>query len=263
MALFFRGETRKFFLILRGTARGEKKRAGFGSELREFSRGVDRCGSNGSAAGGRRRYRSRLRNIGPMPGTAALETRATRVSAVAGQCPHHGKAQHCESFGQRDVHKAAQPGRLGRALTVRTHSVSSGVDARISAREWPRSLIGTRRSPLKTTAPRVIWVWTSPSATSRIPVHFIGEHRHAIRAGPGVTRGRPTPTPLELLCISMVSVGARSKRGLQPRVDARFPTPLESLCVSTVSVGARSKWGPSRARMLDSRHHSNRCAFRR
>ena len=39
MALFFRGETRKFFLILRGTARSEKNCADFEPELREFSRG--------------------------------------------------------------------------------------------------------------------------------------------------------------------------------------------------------------------------------
>ncbi len=40
MALFFRGETRKFFLILLGQPRSEKNRVGFGRELREFSRRV-------------------------------------------------------------------------------------------------------------------------------------------------------------------------------------------------------------------------------
>ncbi len=62
MALFFRGETRKFFLILLGGCRSEKNCAGFGRELREFSRGVVGGGWEWIGIGGRL-----LRNGGDEP----------------------------------------------------------------------------------------------------------------------------------------------------------------------------------------------------
>ncbi len=130
MALFFRGETRKFFLILLGGCRSEKNCAGFGRELREFSRGVvgggwgrsgwvgacvEMAGDELDAGRGRGRGRPRTVRQGFGPGNGGVLT--------------HG--MHSVRIGC-GLGMSTMPGlsaELVITLTVRSHRVSSRAGA--------------------------------------------------------------------------------------------------------------------------------------
>lgn len=114
MALFFRGKTRKFFLILLDGRLSEKNRAGFGRELREFSRRVAdgfwrRIGVREAAA-------SKTRGDaggGPRARRWVLAGRAARVRAAERACPHPSDAQRSDWSRMRDVHNAGDRGEAG------------------------------------------------------------------------------------------------------------------------------------------------------
>ncbi len=156
MALFFRGETRKFFLMLLGGCRSEKNCAGFGRELREFSRRwwaavggrsgwvgacVEMTGDERDAGRGRGRGWSRPVRQGFGRETAAcspMEYTAFGLVAGAG-CPQ----------------RRGLPAELVIALTVQSHRVSSRVRCWMSTPRFVRRSGGCRCSPSKSTARRV------------------------------------------------------------------------------------------------------------
>ncbi len=179
MALFFRADARKFFLILLGGCRSEKNCAGFGRELREFSRGVVGRPSGGGRGGwalaskwrGRAGRRARAR-------PRALAARAIRVWAGNGGVLTDG--MHSVRIGC-GLGMSTMPGlsaELVIALTVRSHRVSSRAGCRMSTPRFVRRSGGCRCSPSKSTARRV-------DAGSRYP-------RRRIPASP--LRWSPSPS---------------------------------------------------------------------
>ena len=110
MALFFRGEGRKFFLILLGGCRREKNCAGFGRELREFSRGVVGGGWGGWALASKWRGTSGTQGAG-----AAAGARGPCDKGLGGKRPraHRWNAQRSDWLRARDVHNAGAIDRVG------------------------------------------------------------------------------------------------------------------------------------------------------
>ncbi len=128
MALFFRGDARKFFLILLGGCRSEKNCAGFGRELREFSRGVV-----GRPLGGGRDGRALASKWLVMSGTqgagAAAGARGSCDKGLGGKRgrAHRWNAQRSDWLRARDVHNAGAIGRVG----DRAHrSIAQGFESR-------------------------------------------------------------------------------------------------------------------------------------
>ncbi len=171
MALFFRGETRKFFLILLGRCRSEKNCAGFGQELREFSRGVvgrplggGRDGwalaskwpgtsgtqGAGAAAGARgpcdkglggKRGRAHRWNAQRSDWLRALDV---HNAGAADDRAHRSIAQGFESRRAPDVHTSIGP-QLKRipTLTVEIHSATIRCRQEISTPPHPSLAAGT------------------------------------------------------------------------------------------------------------------------
>ena|GEM_PF-5589256 len=128
MALFFRGETRKFFLILLERRRSEKNCAGFGRELREFSRGMaDGC--SGRVGVGRRVASKRpgCAGGGPRVRRRALAGRAARARAAERARPHPSNAQRSDWLRVRDVHNGGAASRAGQRAH---HSLAQGFESR-------------------------------------------------------------------------------------------------------------------------------------
>ncbi len=168
MALFFRGDARKFFLILLGRCRSEKNCAGFGRVLREFSRGVVGggwgVGREGWAPASKWREMSRTQGAGAAAGArgpcdkglggetgACSPMECTAFGLVAGaRCPqcrglpaelviaHRSIAQGFESRQVLDVHTSiCSPLRRMPMLTVEIHSATSRCRQEISTPPHP------------------------------------------------------------------------------------------------------------------------------
>lgn len=119
-----------FFLILLGRGCSEKDCAGFCRDLREFSRAVAGAGLAGRSDDRVDRRHGRCIPDGPPSAPRlAREPRATRVSVA--RAVTLTVAIHSVPIGRwRRMSTTLRP--IGRALTVRLHSVSSGVRAGIS-----------------------------------------------------------------------------------------------------------------------------------
>lgn len=132
MALFFRGDTRKFFLILLGRRWSEKNCAGFDGELREFSRGV--MGGCWGCVGVGWPVASKRRGCaggGPRVRQRALAgRRATRVWAAERARPHPWNAQRSDWSRVPDVHTA---GAAGEAGGCPHRSIAQGFEWRLGA----------------------------------------------------------------------------------------------------------------------------------
>ncbi|CAB3769496.1 hypothetical protein LMG29660_06377 [Burkholderia puraquae] len=133
MALFFRAQPRMFFLILLGRGHSEKNCAAFCRDLREFSRttaGRDgrRIGAGGPFAGKARDCPTAARECG---GRRSRPVRQgfQRLAAVTLTIEMHsvpiGRRRRMSTMPRPSADRA-------RALTVRLHSVSSGVEAGMS-----------------------------------------------------------------------------------------------------------------------------------
>ncbi len=157
MALFFRGDARKFFLILLGGCRSEKNCAGFGRELREFSRGV----VGGGWGVGREGWAlaSKWLEMSGTPGAgAAAGARGPWDKGFGGG--NGGvltDGMHSVRIGC-GLGMSTMPGLSAEsviALTVRSHRVSSRVRCWMSTPRFVRRSGGCRCSPSKSTARRV------------------------------------------------------------------------------------------------------------
>lgn len=136
MALFFRAPARMFFLILRGPARGEKNCAAFCRDLREFSRGRrERDGRRvrvvewfGRKAGACRNARRQPGGGRSNPERQGFQRHRDVTLTVEMHSVPTGRWRRMSTTTRPSAGRAS-------ALTVRLHSVSSGVGGGMSASE--------------------------------------------------------------------------------------------------------------------------------